>query len=233
MSVLVVQHAAAEGPGRIGRAIADAGHALQVVRVDRGEAVPAELGEHAALVVLGGAQSARDRRLPHLDDERRLLADALARDRPILAVCLGSQLLAQVLGGEITTAPRPELGFLPIHLDPAGQRDPLLAGADGVCPLHWHDDVFSLPAGAIALARSAMTAHQAFRHGRHTYGLLFHLECDAAQVAAMASDGAQALAAAGTTAAALTGAAGPACAANQAVAQAIFGAFAGLLAATD
>src|SRR5207249_2042732 len=105
--VLAVQHEEFEGPGTLGTALQAC--QVRVVRTFAGEAVPGELAEDG-LVVLGGGMGVHESdRLPHLRDELRLLRDAVGRERPVLGICLGSQLLAAALGGAVGKAPRKEI----------------------------------------------------------------------------------------------------------------------------
>ena len=101
---------------------------------------------------------------------------------PVLGICLGAQLLARALGAEVRPGEGPEIGFAPVEV--ADPDDPVLGGlAPDADVLHWHGDVFDLPAGAEPLASSARTEHQAFRHG-NAWGVLFHPEADFALVEA-------------------------------------------------
>ncbi len=88
---MVLQHVAHEGPGAVALAVSDSGDELSVVRIDRGEAVPAPaaVGEMAGLVVMGGPMSVHDD-LPWLSDERALLREAVAARLPVLGICLGA-----------------------------------------------------------------------------------------------------------------------------------------------
>ena len=139
------------------------------------------------MVVLGGPQSALDdaQTSPELVGVRELLRQALAADFPTLAVCLGAQLLAQVGGGTVRAGiDGPEVGALLVAKRDAADGDPLFAPlplSPDVLQFH-HDEISQLPPGATLLASSPMYAHQAFRVGRHVYGLQFHIETDEALV---------------------------------------------------
>jgi len=185
--VLVVQHAEVESPGLIGEILPARGHTLRVLRAFLGEVVPDSLEGVAGLVLMGGPMGVYEEdRYPFLRAEVRLIEEALRRDLPVLGVCLGSQLLATALGARVRPGPDPEVGWLPVELEAAAEEDRLFSGLPRrFVAFHWHGDVFDLPAGATGLARSERTPHQAFRYGDRAYGLLFHLEVDAAAVQAM------------------------------------------------
>jgi GMP synthase (glutamine-hydrolysing) len=183
---LVLQHAGPEGPGLVAAALEAKEIEARVVRTDLGRPVPASIGEAAGLVVLGGPMGVGDEaKHPHLAAERRLIREAMEKRRPVLGICLGAQLLASALGAKVAPGARRELGWLPVTLGDEARYDPLFRELDPVLrPLHWHRDVFELPAGAVSLASSPLTKHQAFRH-ETAWGLLFHLEVSRAQVEEM------------------------------------------------
>jgi GMP synthase (glutamine-hydrolysing) len=186
-SVLVLQHAGPEGPGTIAQELAARAIAMRVVRSYAGEMVPKDLGNAHGLVVMGGPMGVYEvDRHPFLRDEMRLIERTIREDRPVLGVCLGSQLIASALGAEVTRGEQKEIGWYPIKLTDRALEDPLWKGVESsFVALHWHGDVFSLPSGATALASSALTPYQAFRYGKAVYGVLFHMEMTEAIVAAM------------------------------------------------
>jgi GMP synthase (glutamine-hydrolysing) len=185
--VLVIQHVANETPGLIEPALRSKDVQLRFVRPFAGDSVPQDAADAAGLVVLGGPMSVYEsEQYPYLRDEMRLIERTLRTGRPVLGVCLGSQLLAHVLGAPVTRGKQKEIGWHGVTLSEAALLDPLLKGLESsFVAFHWHGDIFDLPKGAAHLARSELTANQAFRYGAYAYGLLFHLEVDAEIIAGM------------------------------------------------
>jgi GMP synthase (glutamine-hydrolysing) len=181
----VLQHVPYEGPGLIAAQAHAHGLRLERRHLYRGDAVP-RLDELAGLVVLGGPMGIGDtEQHPHLADEIDLLAAAVATDMPVLGVCLGAQLLACALGGEVSPTGVAEVGLGSVTLTPAGERDDILGPSGRRLPvLHWHEDTFTIPPGAELLAGSDQCVNQAFRLSR-AYGLQFHVELDAGLTAGM------------------------------------------------
>jgi GMP synthase (glutamine-hydrolysing) len=143
-----------------------------------GDALPSH-DEVAGALVMGGPMNVDETdRYPGLLAIREWLAEAVRREMPVLGICLGAQLLARALGATVVPGLGKEIGFATVAVD--DPTDPILGGlAPGAKVLHWHGDVFELPAGATHLASSVLTAHQAFRRG-NAWGVLFHPEADVA-----------------------------------------------------
>ncbi|GAC1320327.1 MAG: type 1 glutamine amidotransferase [Thermoleophilaceae bacterium] len=174
-TVAFVRHVPWEGPHRIAEALADI--PPRSIDVLEGQPLP-DVTTLAGAVVMGGPMSVHDTdRFPDLVREKAWIEQALFHELPLLGVCLGSQLIAQVLGAEVAPARRPELGWGAVSiLDPDDPVVGPLAPATEV--LHWHGEQFGTPPGARLIARSEQTPCQAFRQGA-AWGLLFHLEADA------------------------------------------------------
>jgi GMP synthase (glutamine-hydrolysing) len=187
--IWVLQHTACETLGTIADALEAEALAWQYVRVFEGKAVPGEIGDAGGLIVMGGPMGVYEQdRYPHLKHELQLIESALKAGKPILGVCLGSQLLAAALGAAVTKGSRKEIGWYPIRLTEAADNDRLWRGAPReFMAMHWHGDVFELPARAVSLASSALTALQAFRYGNSAYGILFHLEMTEEMIGEMAA----------------------------------------------
>ncbi len=177
-SVVVIEHIECETSGGIGDALQSSGIDTRHMRIFRGDAVPAEMEDASGLVVMGGPMGVYEqKRYPFLRDEIRLMEDALRKERPVLGVCLGSQLLAAALGARVKKGKQKEIGWHTVNLAEATLNDPFWEGVDrSFRAFHWHGDIFDLPKGAISLASSALTRCQAFRYGPNAYGILCHME---------------------------------------------------------
>ncbi len=169
--LIVLQHHPLEGVGEIGVWADQHGIGLDVHRADLGE-LPQETDRPC--VLLGGPYSV-NAAPDWLQREWVWLRERIADDLPVLGICLGSQLLAHALGGQIHRLDRPETGWTTIRF----------TDRSGLDVLQWHEDAFTLPPGAQPLASSADCPQQMFRVGTHYLGIQFHPEWNAAQVNAL------------------------------------------------
>lgn len=177
-TVLTLQHVHCETLGTIADALQSAGVRAEYVRPFEGEPVPGTVGDAAGLVVMGGPMGVYDHpTYPFLLDEMRLIEQAIREGKPVLGVCLGSQLIAAALGATVRKGRRKEIGWHTVTLTGDGAADPLWTGIESpFVAFHWHGDVFDLPKGAVSLASSDLTECQAYRYGGKVYGFLFHME---------------------------------------------------------
>jgi GMP synthase (glutamine-hydrolysing) len=191
---VVLQHADFEGPARIAGLLAGGGYEVEVRSLHRGDAVPTRMDRDSMLIVMGGSMGVGDvgrAEFPFLEDEVRLLRQRVDEDGPVLGVCLGAQLLAHAAGARVyPMASRGgdmaalEVGWGPVRFH-VESGDDSLAGLPSEAPaLHWHGDMFDVPAGANLLASSGVCKHQAFRLGRRLFGLQFHCEVEEPDVEA-------------------------------------------------
>jgi GMP synthase-like glutamine amidotransferase len=171
-------------PGIWGELLDQWGIPWRLYRPYAGEPLP-EPGSFSSLIVLGGAMGVGDtEEHPFLLPLKESLRQAVLAGLPVLGVCLGGQLLAEVMGGEVLSGRDGERGTLTVTLTPAGRDDPLCAGLGGeLTTFQWHDDTFLLPPAAVLLASSTVCPRQAFRWGERAYGLQFHPEVNRAIVA--------------------------------------------------
>jgi GMP synthase-like glutamine amidotransferase len=174
--VLALQHTWDDPTGTLGEMLAHYGIDCDTVDVEK-HPLPAIEG-YDAFISLGGPQHAgADEKHPYLVEEKALIRKVVERDMPYLGICLGGQLLAHVLGGPVRRHHLTEIGFYEVQLTENGKTDPLFQGLPGYQQvIHWHEDIFELPRGAVQLATSEDTPNQAFRFGRRAYGLQYHIE---------------------------------------------------------
>jgi GMP synthase (glutamine-hydrolysing) len=177
-SVTLLQHIHCETPGIISDCLQSADIDLRFVRTFERNPIPSNLDTQAGLIVMGGPMSVYDHdQFPFLLEEQRLIEEALKDDKPVLGVCLGSQLLAATLGAEVKSGAQKEIGWHPVTLTEYAATDALWKELPArFTAYHWHGDVYDLPQGAVSLASSDLTPCQGFRYGTNAYGFLFHME---------------------------------------------------------
>lgn len=178
-TALVLRHVPFEDLGLLGPALD--GHGFEVIYRD----VPVDGVDDLdprgpdLLVVLGGPIGVYEQdAYPFLAREIAFIEKRLAADLPILGICLGAQLMAAALGARVYPMGAKEIGWAPVALTDAGRASCLrhLMEPDKVHVLHWHGDMFDIPAGAARLAASAQCENQAFAWGAGALGLQFHAE---------------------------------------------------------
>jgi GMP synthase-like glutamine amidotransferase len=187
--VLAIEHEPGAGPEMFGLWLSDLGVQIDVCRPYAGDVLPERI-EQGGLMALGGSMGAcDDEDAPWLPRVRTLLAEATARGRPVLGICLGAQMLAVALGGRVQPSRSGgELGLRKIDLNDESQKDPLFVGMSSPAEAaQWHDDeITELPNRAVLLASSATCRVQAFRAGERSWGVQFHPEASGAVMQAWA-----------------------------------------------
>jgi GMP synthase (glutamine-hydrolysing) len=186
MRLHCIQHVPFEGPANIAAWAAARGHSLTGTRIYRGEPLP-EPDEFNWLFVMGGPMGVHDAdEFPWLQGERDFLTRAIERSRPVFGICLGAQLIADVMGAPVGPNGEKEIGWFPVRLTPEAREAPALGALpDEFIAFHWHGDTFGIPSGALHVATSVACANQAFAFEDRIYGLQFHLEYSQQSVAAM------------------------------------------------
>ena len=172
MKLTALKNIEIEDLGTFREAFTRRGIEVEELKAYEGE-IP-ETGNFDILVVLGGPMGVYEEdKYPFLKEEKELIRKALSEGKKVLGICLGAQLITDVLGGKVYRGEwGKEIGWKPIY--PQDHLEILYR--DEINVFHWHGDTFELPQGAVRMASSAMYRNQAFRVGNRAVGLQFHME---------------------------------------------------------
>ena len=173
--IFIFRHVECEGPGYLAEILERYALPYRIICIDQDEPVPEQINETAALVFMGGYMSVNDN-LPWIEPELNLIRQAVHGNMPVLGHCLGGQLIAKALNGEVTSCPLKEIGWHPVQRLPNAEADDWL----GTLPsqfdaFHWHGETFSIPDGAMPILKSQHCANQAFVIN-NTLALQCHVE---------------------------------------------------------
>ncbi len=176
--VLVFQHVAYEPLGVLDPLLRNAKHRIKYVNFYRHPTAKPSLKGYHALIVLGGPMNVDEiDKYPHLQTEVKVIQEAIAKDIPILGICLGSQLIAKALGANVYKAAGLEVGWYQLNKNNQAENDKLISHFKATEKLfQWHGRTFDTPKDAVNLLSSALCPNQAFRYGDKVYGMQFHLE---------------------------------------------------------
>jgi GMP synthase-like glutamine amidotransferase len=165
------------GPGSIEEWANEKGYPISFTRVYEETGFPS-VHDFDLLVVLGGTMGAyEEEAFPWLSSEKRFIREAVQREKLVLGICLGVQLLAEALGSRAYPHVHKEIGWWPIELTEEAANFPLFKGLPATfTAFQWHGDTFDLPEGAVRLASSKACMNQAMGYGERVVGLQFHPE---------------------------------------------------------
>ena len=177
MRIHSLQHVPFEDIGSMASDFQARAYSVTTTHWYRGDSAP-DLNSFDALIVMGGPMGIYDEAIyAWLADEKTLIKQAIDAGKIVLGICLGAQLIADVLGGKVTRNAHKEIGWLPLSIQPDASDHPIahiLAKYPEV--FHWHGDTFAIPAGALHIARTEGCLNQAYVYKNHVYGFQFHLE---------------------------------------------------------
>ena len=197
MHAVCLKHVDFEGPGAFAMHLAQRGVHVENYLVPK-DGLPEGPGD--LLLVMGGPMSVNDSD-SWIAEETAFIRSAITTGKSILGICLGSQLMVKALGATVRPGPALEIGMTPAYLTPDGRHDPVFKTfRDTFDVFQWHGEMFDLPPGSVALARSEIVPVQAFRYRSRAYGLLFHLEMEQKGIEALCRECSSDLDRVGTTA---------------------------------
>jgi len=185
MKIHYLQHVPFEGPANIEAWAKSRSHDLTRTQLFLDEKLP-EIAHFDWLIIMGGPMNIYELdKYPWLEREKEFISQAIAGDKIVLGICLGAQLMADVLGGKVRRNEYREIGWFPVKLAKEGKASPIFAVLpERFAALHWHGDTFEIPPGALRSAESRACPNQAFMVGK-AIGLQFHLESSQSGIASL------------------------------------------------
>lgn len=172
-----LQHVPFEGPGNIEQWARSKSFEFTVSNLWEEAPLP-QPSVFDGLVIMGGPMNVyEEARYPWLVEEKRLIESAIGHGKAVFGVCLGAQLIADVLGSHVYRNPHKEIGWFPVQWTPQALESAIFKDfPQSMHVLHWHGDTFELPISAIRMAHSDACENQAFLYQDTVIGLQFHLE---------------------------------------------------------
>ncbi|ACO03419.1 MAG TPA: type 1 glutamine amidotransferase [Persephonella sp.] len=179
MRIHYIQHVHFETPANIYRWADYKKHQIEGTKLFLNDPFP-DIGSFDLLVILGGPMGVYDEdEYPWLKDEKKFIERSIKSGKKILGICLGAQLIADVLGGKVYKNRYKEIGWFDVQLTSEGKKSKFFSDLpERFTAFHWHGDTFEIPDGAVHTARSEACENQAFVYEDRVVGLQFHLETD-------------------------------------------------------
>lgn len=177
MRIHYLEHVPFENPANIEKWAKDRGYPLSATRFHCSDSLP-EISSIDWLVIMGGPMNIyEENKYPWLTQEKKFIEQAIKREKVVIGVCLGAQLIADVLGEKVFPNQYKEIGWFPIQFTKEARASSLFDFLpQELNVFHWHGDTFELPAGATRLAQSEACDNQGFIYNKKVLALQFHLE---------------------------------------------------------
>jgi GMP synthase-like glutamine amidotransferase len=193
-SVAIFRNAPTEGPGYFATFLSQHGIPWVLVKIDERQPLPQRAGDYSGLVFMGGPMSVNDD-LPWIPQVLGLIRQAVKQEIPVLGHCLGGQLMAKALGGEVRKNPVKEIGWGEVTVeDNPAAKEWLGNSLKSFLSFHWHGETFTLPRGAERILSGQRCENQAFALGGHL-GLQCHVEMTPELIKSWCETGAREIAA--------------------------------------
>ena len=179
MRILVFKHMPSQNPGVFRDFTSDFGVTFHEIDLHAGDDIP-NLENFDGLWVMGGSMNTSDEdEYPWLKEEKNIIRNAVCEMKmPFFGFCLGHQLFAEALGGEVGPSEKPEIGIFRIAPTANGIGHPLIADLPtepGWVNAHLRE-VVRPPKTATVLASSKNCANHVMALDSHAFSCQFHPE---------------------------------------------------------
>jgi len=190
LSIHTLTHVPFEGLGCIDQWISNNNHLISYTRLYKDHQFPS-LNDIDWLIIMGGPMGVYDEvEYPWLVEEKAFIRSAIDKGKTVIGICLGAQLIAEVLGAKVYPNDRKEIGWYDVKLTETAMKHPLFENfEEQFTVFHWHGDTFMIPAGSELLMSSDICINQAFLYKKNVLGLQFHLEVTEQSLQGMVDNG--------------------------------------------
>jgi len=180
--IYIIQHVPYEGPGFIAEWLKREKRSYEEVLLYDQEPFPS-MSEIDGLIIMGGPMGVYDEEaIPWMLTEKKFIQDCIESEIPVLGICLGAQLIADVLGSDVYRHKYQEIGWFEVQQRSQGT---FVSDLDEYIVFHWHGDTYDLPKKAVHLFESKACSQQGFQYKDHVVALQFHLEIGRSEIGSM------------------------------------------------
>ena len=164
--VLIIRHAATEGPGFLEDFLDAHNIPCKLIKIDQGDKVPPNASDYSGIAMMGGPMSVNDD-LPWISDEITLILNAAKLDIPLIGHCLGGQMISKAFGARVSANKVKEIGWGVVSVSENDEAKKWFGNHSSFLGFHWHGETFDLPLGATHILSSQYCPNQAWAMGKH------------------------------------------------------------------
>lgn len=177
MNIHYLQHESFEDLASIEKWAKIAGNTITSTKFYQSYTLP-DFNAFDMLIIMGGPMGVYDEEIfPWLKEEKAFIKKAISSNKKVIGICLGSQLIAEVLGAKVYKNKEKEIGWFDIEFSENAKSNKYFKDFPSSQKVfHWHGDTFDLPLGAVHIASSAACKNQAFTYRDNVIALQFHIE---------------------------------------------------------